>query len=95
MFLRTPHHSAGVAKWAETLAISIGLLKQTNPDILAVLKRDSEALARIQDSFHTMIRVPDPGRVIANRDHLLLRGAAFEGFWCSELGRVNGIFSTC
>ncbi len=56
IFLGTPHHGAGLAKWAEMLAKSIGLLKQTNPQILAVLESDSEVLARIQDSFHTMIR---------------------------------------
>lgn len=56
IFLGTPHHGAGLAKWAEMLAKSIGILKQTNPDILAVLETDSEVLARIQDSFHTMIR---------------------------------------
>lgn len=38
------------------LARSIGLFKQTNPEILQVLKTDSEVLAHIQDSFHTMIR---------------------------------------
>ena len=38
------------------LARSIGLFKQTNPEILQVLKADSEVLAHIQDSFHTMIR---------------------------------------
>jgi protein SERAC1 len=38
------------------LAKSIGLIKQTNPDILQVLKSNSEVLARIQDSFHTMVR---------------------------------------
>jgi protein SERAC1 len=38
------------------LANSIGVIKQANPQILRVLKQDSEILARIQDSFHTMIR---------------------------------------
>jgi hypothetical protein len=38
------------------LAKSIGVIKQANPQILQVLKQDSEVLARIQDSFHTMIR---------------------------------------
>lgn len=38
------------------LAGSIGVLKQTNSEILAVLKTDSEILTRIQDSFHAMIR---------------------------------------
>src|SRR3978361_1548010 len=56
VFLGTPHHGSGLAQWAERLAAAIGLLKQTNPEIVAVLKSDSEVLARIQDSFHTMIR---------------------------------------
>lgn len=38
------------------LAKSIGCLKQTNPLILQVLRNDSEVLARIQDSFHTLVR---------------------------------------
>jgi hypothetical protein len=32
------------------------VLKQTNPNILAVLKSDSEVLERVQNGFHTMIR---------------------------------------
>ena len=54
-FLGTPHHGSGLARWAELLSISIGVVKQTNTDIVAVLKRDSEVLARIQDAFHTMV----------------------------------------
>lgn len=38
------------------LANLIGLLKQTNPQILTVLESDSEVLARVQDGFHTMVR---------------------------------------
>ncbi|KAG9245258.1 hypothetical protein BJ878DRAFT_541478 [Calycina marina] len=56
VFLGTPHHGSGLAQWAERLAKTIGVLKQTNPRILAVLKSDSEVLARVQDGFHTMIR---------------------------------------
>lgn len=56
VFLGTPHHGAGLARWAEMLAKSIGLIKQTNSTIVTVLKSDSEVLARVQDSFHTMIR---------------------------------------
>src|ERR1700722_5405010 len=63
IFLGTPHHGAGLAKWAEALAQSIGLLKQTNPQILAILKNDSEVLARLQDSFHTMIRSRNQDRL--------------------------------
>jgi hypothetical protein len=56
VFLGTPHHGSGLAHWAEGLAKAIGVLKQTNSEILAVLKSDSEVLARVQDGFHTMIR---------------------------------------
>lgn len=56
VFLGTPHHGSGLAHWAESLAKAIGVLKQTNAEILAVLKSDSEVLERIQGSFHTMIR---------------------------------------
>jgi protein SERAC1 len=31
-------------------------VKQTNADIVSVLRRESEVLARIQDSFHDTIR---------------------------------------
>lgn len=55
IFLGTPHHGAGLARWAELLSRSIGLVKQTNSNIVGVLRRDSEVLARIQDSFHTMV----------------------------------------
>ncbi|OCK99500.1 uncharacterized protein K441DRAFT_538200, partial [Cenococcum geophilum 1.58] len=56
LFLGTPHHGSGLAKWAEVVARSIGVLKQTNAQIVAVLKSDTEVLAQIQDSFHTLIR---------------------------------------
>ncbi|KAK1837152.1 Tetratricopeptide repeat-domain-containing protein [Podospora conica] len=55
IFLGTPHHGAGLAQWAELLSRSFGLVKQTNSNIVKVLRRDSEVLARIQDSFHTMV----------------------------------------
>jgi hypothetical protein len=56
VFLGTPHHGSGLAQWAERLAKTIGVLKQTNSQILKVLESDSEILARVQDEFHTMIR---------------------------------------
>jgi hypothetical protein len=57
VFMGTPH--AGVdqlVEWARLLALSLGVLKQTNTEILQVLRRDSELLYRIQNEFHTMIR---------------------------------------
>ncbi|KAF2798736.1 hypothetical protein K505DRAFT_405002 [Melanomma pulvis-pyrius CBS 109.77] len=56
IFLGTPHHGSGLAHWAESLAKAIGVLKQTNKEILAALKSDSEVLERVQHAFHTMIR---------------------------------------
>lgn len=41
------------------LAKFIGLFKETNTYILQVLQTDSEVLARIQDSFHAIVRARD------------------------------------
>lgn len=43
----------------EHLARAIGVLKQTNGKLLAVLKRDSEVLERIHTDFCALIRSPD------------------------------------
>ncbi|KAF2477247.1 uncharacterized protein BDR25DRAFT_208408 [Lindgomyces ingoldianus] len=56
VFLGTPHLGSGLAQWMESLAKAIGVLKQTNAEILAVLKSDSEPLKQIQNNFYTMIR---------------------------------------
>ncbi|KAK7971551.1 hypothetical protein PG989_016567 [Apiospora arundinis] len=56
LFLGTPHSGSGLATSAERLAKLIGLIKNINPKILAVLRSDSEVLSRIQDAFHTMLR---------------------------------------
>ncbi|KAK0622531.1 hypothetical protein B0T14DRAFT_425223, partial [Immersiella caudata] len=54
-FLGTPHRAANLARWAELFSRHLGLVKQTDKEIAAVLRHDSELLARIQDGFHTMI----------------------------------------
>ena len=56
VFLGTPHRGSGLAKWGQMLAFSIGLLKQTNANIVAVLEQDSEVLERIHNSFQTLVR---------------------------------------
>lgn len=38
------------------LAYELNLIKQTNSRIVGVLKRDSETLARVQDTFHMAMR---------------------------------------
>ncbi|KAM0425245.1 hypothetical protein ACHAPT_009562 [Fusarium lateritium] len=55
IFLGTPHHGSSLAKWGELASRSVGIMKQTNTEIVQLLTRDSEVLARIQDCFHTMI----------------------------------------
>ncbi|RYO99655.1 hypothetical protein DL764_006739 [Monosporascus ibericus] len=55
IFLGTPPRGAGIARWAELLSQFNGLMNQTNSEIVDILRRDSEVLPRIQDSFHTMI----------------------------------------
>lgn len=64
--------------------MSIGYIKQTNTKIVQVLKQDSEVLARIQDSFHTMIlsRTRDTTRTIQITcfyEELPLPGVGFVG----------------
>ncbi|KAK1460891.1 hypothetical protein CMEL01_15188 [Colletotrichum melonis] len=54
LFLGTPHHGSALAVWAERLGKSVGVLKQTNTEILGVLRPESEVLAEIQDNFHNI-----------------------------------------
>lgn len=57
IFMGTPHSGTeALAEWAERLAMSMALIKQTNSNILNVLRSDSEVLFRLQTEFHTMIR---------------------------------------
>ncbi|KAF5548421.1 hypothetical protein FMEXI_4771 [Fusarium mexicanum] len=55
IFLGTPHHGSSLAKIGELASRSVGLIKDTNSDIVQVLTRDSEVLARIQDSFQALL----------------------------------------
>jgi protein SERAC1 len=53
----TPHAGSSIAPWASKLSEFIGLIKQTNSDILDPLKRDSAMLALIKEGFFEMLRV--------------------------------------
>ncbi|KAF5249950.1 hypothetical protein FOXYS1_14964 [Fusarium oxysporum] len=55
IFLGTPHHGSSLAKIGQLVSRSVGLVKETNSDIVQVLTRDSEVLARIQDSFQALL----------------------------------------
>ena len=59
IFIGTPHSGSGLAHYAQLFSKHLGLIFPSNTDILDVLKTESEVLARIQSSFHTMIRARD------------------------------------
>jgi hypothetical protein len=83
IFMGTPHSGTdALATWAKSLATSIGVLTQTNAEILDVLKRGSESLYRIQTDFHTMIRARRNSNkaeieIVCFYEELPLRGAGF------------------
>jgi hypothetical protein len=55
-FFGTPHNGAGLARWAELVARYVGVVTQTNTELLEVLQRESEVLARIQNGFDGVAR---------------------------------------
>ncbi|KAK4034393.1 hypothetical protein C8A01DRAFT_49201 [Parachaetomium inaequale] len=55
-FLGTPHQGSNIADWYERWGRRLGHFRPTNLDIVSVLHRESEVLARIQNSFHTMLK---------------------------------------
>ncbi|KAL4732589.1 hypothetical protein ACLX1H_001607 [Fusarium chlamydosporum] len=55
IFMGTPHHGSSLAKIGELVSRSVGMIKNTNSDIVQVLTRDSEVLARIKDGFQALI----------------------------------------
>lgn len=56
-FMGTPQSGSSLTPWASKLSKFIGLIKQTNPDLLDPLKRDSAMLAVIKEGFFEMLRV--------------------------------------
>ena len=62
-FLGTPHHGAGLADWGAILAKIVNVAKPANVAPVSVLKRDSEILRDIQDSFHNVLEKRKEERV--------------------------------
>ena len=58
-FLGTPHGGADTARFGGTIAKIMSVWKQSNPRALQALQPESEVLARIQDSFHSILRARD------------------------------------
>ncbi|KAM0800739.1 hypothetical protein BDR22DRAFT_932188 [Usnea florida] len=57
VFLGTPHHGADAAAWAKFGATVAKTIKHVNTDIISVLESGSEMLARVQDGFHSLLRL--------------------------------------
>jgi pimeloyl-ACP methyl ester carboxylesterase len=55
-FMGTPHSGSALAAWAQIPAKSLGIVKSSNANLLAVLQTSSEVLSRIQDDFLSMLR---------------------------------------
>lgn len=63
-FLGTPHAGAGgLATLAKKSAQLLGLVHNVNTEIVGVLQKDSEVLAILQQSFHTMLRAREPRKI--------------------------------
>jgi protein SERAC1 len=82
ILLGTPHQGDGLTEWAKALSTLTGVKRQTNDAMLEILRRDSEVLARIQDSFCTMITEGNkkgfrPIEVICFFEELPLPGVGF------------------
>lgn len=65
-FLGTPHRGSDLARWSFLLQALNVPLKDLNPDIVAVLRPESEVLAGIQSEFQSILRVwrDENGRAI-------------------------------
>jgi hypothetical protein len=55
-FLGTPQAGSDLTKFAKLAERSIRAIKTTNHDLLSVLDRRSEVLARTRDDFQTMLK---------------------------------------
>lgn len=57
-FLGTPHTGSDLAVWAERLVGVLGIFKQVDAGIVALLRKDSEVLSRVHDDILKMIQYP-------------------------------------
>ncbi|KAF4999831.1 hypothetical protein FGRMN_2211 [Fusarium graminum] len=55
IFLGTPHRGSSLAEIGGLVSRSVGMLKKTNSDIVEVLARNSDILARIRNGFAALL----------------------------------------
>jgi protein SERAC1 len=56
LFAATPHEGSSTADWAKVPASTLGIIKQTNVNLLKILQTTSEVRDRIHDDFLTLLR---------------------------------------
>ena len=88
MFLSTPNHGADLAAWATFGATIAKAVKHANTDIVSVLKRGSEMLARVQDGFHTLLR-------LRNKEGSEIKVTCFFEELALPIGMVKLILPVC
>ena len=54
-FLGTPHHGSDLAKWGAVLTDIVNIVKPANHRIVKLLRRGSETLSNVQDSFYNVL----------------------------------------
>jgi hypothetical protein len=92
IFMGTPHHGSDYASWGTFATNMTKWLKESNSDIIAVLKPDSEVLAIVQKGFQGLLsnraQTLDKIRIICFYEELpmkLLGDVSHEGHlgnWC-------------
>lgn len=90
LFLGTPHAGSDLSKFALALGnlIKFSSMKRPNTRLIAVLERNSEVLAGIQDSFSTAIAKREVQKKNRVRIHCCI-----EEYPVSGLGRVSDFLS--
>ena len=56
LFAATPHEGSSLAAWAKIPASTLGVIKQTNTNLLAILQTTSEVRDRVQYDFASHLR---------------------------------------
>jgi protein SERAC1 len=86
IFLGTPHKGSNKAKWGEQARKFLDYVKPTNPELLKDLDGKSEKLAKIGDSFPSLLNTR--GKQANTRIEVI---CFYEGQPMGKLGKVRKI----